>query len=199
VQKKDKRGHWSGRADGTSDSNIRTAAAKELREHVERVCVLMLATLVGLQALLAMSVVYLPFLFSISVSTQSFLSEIVRLTVGSERISYAAMRGMMSRPRIWRPSPEGRLTVRDLYKLILRISLVILVGVIFTTETFVSLFNVLFRRGPVHCSAKPKSGILFLSATVSYAQSRTLYKSAALMSTAHASNAKRIKSGLRAI
>jgi hypothetical protein len=75
MQKKDRRGHWSGRADGTSDNNIRTAAAKELREHVERICVLVLATLVGPQALLAMSVVYLPFLFSISVSTASSLGD----------------------------------------------------------------------------------------------------------------------------
>ena len=52
----------------------------------------------------------------------------------------------------------------DLYKLTLRIWLMILVGVIFTTETLVSLFYVLFRCRPVHCSAKPKSGILFLSA-----------------------------------
>ena len=91
------------------------------------------------------------------------------------------------------------LTVRDLDKPILRIWLVILVRMVFTTETFVSLFYVLFRRRPVHCSIKPKSSILFPPATVLYAQSRTLYKSAALMSTAQASNAKRIKSGLTGI
>ena len=41
---------------------IRTASTEELREHVEGVGVRMLAALVGLQALLAMTVVYLSFL-----------------------------------------------------------------------------------------------------------------------------------------
>ncbi len=41
-------------------------------------------------------------------------------------------------------SDGAKLTVRDLYKLALRIWLVILVGVIFTTETLVSLFDVMF-------------------------------------------------------
>ena len=94
------------------------------------------------------------------------------------------------------------LTVRNLYKPILRIWLMILVGMVFTTETFVSLFYVLFRCRPVHCSSKPKLvGVYCFHRRhdVSYSQSRTLYKSAALMSTAHASNAKRIKSGLMAI
>jgi hypothetical protein len=45
---------------------IRTAPAEELREHVERVGILMLATLVGFQALLAMPVVYLLFLFPVN-------------------------------------------------------------------------------------------------------------------------------------
>ena len=44
---------------------IRTASAEELGEHVKRVGILMLATFVGLQALLAMPVVYLPFLFPV--------------------------------------------------------------------------------------------------------------------------------------
>ena len=45
------------------DDNIRTASAEELREHVKRVGILVLATLVGfLQAFFAMSVVYLLFL-----------------------------------------------------------------------------------------------------------------------------------------
>ncbi len=56
------------------------------------------------------------------------------------------------------------LTVRDLYKLTLRIWLVILVWVIFTTETLVSPFYVMFRCRFVHCSSKPKSSILFPSA-----------------------------------
>ena len=43
---------------------IRTASSKELREHVEWVGILVLAALVGLQALFAMSVVNLPFLLS---------------------------------------------------------------------------------------------------------------------------------------
>ena len=44
--------------------NIRTASAEELREHVKRVGMLVLATFMSLQALLAMSVVYLLFLSS---------------------------------------------------------------------------------------------------------------------------------------
>jgi hypothetical protein len=44
------------------DDRIRTASAEELREHVKRVGILVLATLMGFQALLAMSVVYLLFL-----------------------------------------------------------------------------------------------------------------------------------------
>lgn len=44
------------------DDSIRTASAEELREHVERVGILVLATLMGFQALFAMSVVYLLFL-----------------------------------------------------------------------------------------------------------------------------------------
>lgn len=89
-----------------------------------------------------------------------------------------------------------RLTVGDLNKLILRAWLMILVGVVFTTQAFVCLLYVLFRRGLIHCITKAKSSTLFYRLNVPYAQSRTLYRSAALMSTAHASNAKRIKSGL---
>jgi hypothetical protein len=47
---------------------IRTASTEELREHVERVGIFMLATFVGLQTLLAMTVVYLSFLSSFSVN-----------------------------------------------------------------------------------------------------------------------------------
>jgi hypothetical protein len=61
----------------------------------------------------------------------------------------------------WRRDPKQRLTVRDLYKLTLRIWLVVLVGVISTTETLVSLFYVVFRCRLVHCLSKPKSSILF--------------------------------------
>jgi hypothetical protein len=46
----------------TGQKMIRTASAKELREHVEGVGVFVLAALVGFQALLAMTVVYLSFL-----------------------------------------------------------------------------------------------------------------------------------------
>jgi hypothetical protein len=44
------------------DDNIRTASTEELGEHVKRVGILVLATLVSFQAFLAMSVVYLLFL-----------------------------------------------------------------------------------------------------------------------------------------
>jgi hypothetical protein len=44
------------------NDSIRTASTEELREHVKRVGILVLATLMGFQALLAMSVVYLLFL-----------------------------------------------------------------------------------------------------------------------------------------
>jgi hypothetical protein len=44
------------------NDNIRTASAEELREHVKRVGILVLATLMCFQAFLAMSVVYLLFL-----------------------------------------------------------------------------------------------------------------------------------------
>lgn len=44
---------------------IRTASSKKLREHVEWVGILVLAALVGLQALFTMSVVNLPFLLSV--------------------------------------------------------------------------------------------------------------------------------------
>jgi hypothetical protein len=68
------------------------------------------------------------------------------------------MREMMSGPRLLETESDG-LTVRDLYKPILCVWLVILVGVIFTTETLVSLFYVLFRCRSVHCSNKPRLGI----------------------------------------
>ena len=46
----------------------------------------------------------------------------------------------------------------DFYKLTLRVCLVVLVGVVFTTETLICLFDVLFRCGPVHCSRNQSSG-----------------------------------------
>lgn len=55
--------------------------------------------------------------------------------------------------------------MRDLNKLILRAWLMIFVGVVFTTETFVCLLDVLFRRRPIHCITKAKSSILFYRAT----------------------------------
>jgi hypothetical protein len=146
-----------------------------------------------------MSVVYLPFLRSGQhVPDPSFKKIKSRLTVESERISYACdacvrwCRGYYFENRTF-----VRLTVGDLNKLILRAWLMILVGVVFTTEAFVCLLYVLFRRGLIHCITKAKSSTLFYRRlNVPYAQSRTLYRSAALMSTAHASNAKRIKSEL---
>ena len=92
--------------------------------------------------------------------------------------------------------PTGKLTMGNIYKLTLRVWFVILVGVVFTTEPFVRLLYVLFRCRPVHCLTRPKSGILLLSVAscIIYAQSRTLYRSAALMSTAHASSATKIRS-----
>lgn len=62
--------------------------------------------------------------------------------------------------------PCVKLTVRNLDKLILRAWLMVLVGVIFTTETLVCLFYVLFRRRPIHCVTKAKSStLLYLSQT----------------------------------
>ena len=53
---------------------------------------------------------------------------------------------------------------------------------------------------PLCNQGKVKHSALFIAdVNASYARSRTLYRSAALMRTAHASNAKRIKSGLMAI
>lgn len=65
-----------------------------------------------------------------------------RLTVESERISYAVRREMV--PWLLEKRPFVKLTVRNLNKLILRAWLTILVGVVFTTETFVCLLYVLF-------------------------------------------------------
>jgi len=121
-----------------------------------------------------------------------------RLTVESERISYAVTREIV--PWLHAKRPFGKLTMRDLNKLILRAWLMILVGVVFTTETFVCLLYVLFRRRLIHYITKAKSSTLFYRRrNASYAQSRTLYRSAALTSTAHASNARRIKSELMVI
>jgi len=66
------------------------------------------------------------------------------------------------------------LTVCDLYKLTLRVWLAILVGVVFTTETFVRLLYVLFRCRSVHCLTKPKSSILFVSVATCVTHNREL-------------------------
>ena len=75
----------------------------------------MLAALVGLQALLAVSVVYLPFLFSISTSFFSLTDSALQLTVASERISYAAAcEMMMSGPRLLEAESDGSHHVQPL-------------------------------------------------------------------------------------
>jgi hypothetical protein len=45
----------------------------------------------------------------------------------------------------------------DFHKLILRPWLLVLVGVVFTTETLICLFDVLFRCGPIHCPRNQSS------------------------------------------
>ena len=76
----------SEQADRIEDDGIRTAAPEELREHVERVRVLVLATFVGLQTLFTMSVVNLPFLRS--VNTSSSLSRMNHDSLLSRRGSH---------------------------------------------------------------------------------------------------------------
>jgi len=118
-----------------------------------------------------MSIVNLPFLCSVSTPSFSFKDK-SRLTVESERISYAVTREMV--PWLLENRPFVRLTVGDLNKLILRAWLVILVGVVFTTEAFVCLLYVLFRRGLIHCITKAKSSTLLIGDLTRRTHSREL-------------------------
>lgn len=47
----------------------------------------------------------------------------------------------------------------DFHKLVLRAWLLVLVGVVFTTETLICFFDVLFRCGLIHCSRNLNSRV----------------------------------------
>jgi hypothetical protein len=78
---------------------IRTASTEELREHVEGVGVFVLAAFVGLQTLFAMTVVYLSFLSSLSVSAHT-LSKVLSVYVPlNQRGSHMLMKSVRSNAR----------------------------------------------------------------------------------------------------
>ena len=54
---------------------------------------------------------------------------------------------------------EDRLTMCNFYKLTLRVWVLVLVGMVFTTETLIGLFYVPFRCRPVHCSRNQSSSL----------------------------------------